>query len=112
MPQDNVRTAQTIEEAGVHAGLPNAEQAAHRSRKHYAKLVDQYFDYAHSNRLEEVVAMFTDDAFATFVVAPEPFSARRPSAASTRSSSRTTRTSSPRSSPSSSRGTARSASRR
>ena len=43
------------------------------SRDHYAALVAQYFESAHSNRLEEVVAMFTDDAFATFVVAPEPF---------------------------------------
>lgn len=42
-------------------------------RDHYAALVTKYFEYAHSNRLEEVVAMFTDDAFATFVVAPEPF---------------------------------------
>ena len=44
-----------------------------RSREHYADLVSKYFRLAHSNRLKEVVAMFTDDAFATFVVAPEPF---------------------------------------
>jgi hypothetical protein len=43
------------------------------SRDYYAALVAQYFESAHSNRLEEVVAMFTNDAFATFVVAPEPF---------------------------------------
>ncbi|HEY9421682.1 MAG TPA: nuclear transport factor 2 family protein [Thermoanaerobaculia bacterium] len=53
------------------------EQVAHdtkrRSREHYAYLVSKYFRLAHSNRLEQVVAMFTDDAFATFVVAPEPF---------------------------------------
>ncbi|MFL6237681.1 MAG: nuclear transport factor 2 family protein [Thermoanaerobaculia bacterium] len=61
MSQDNVRTEQ-----------PPTEHATH-NRKHYAELVDKYFEYAHSNRLEEVVAMFTDDAFATFVVAPEPF---------------------------------------
>lgn len=41
--------------------------------KHYAAIVAKYFDNAHSNRLEETVAMFTDDAFATFVVAPEAF---------------------------------------
>lgn len=46
---------------------------AKKSRDRYAELVDKYFEYAHSNRLEEVVAMFADDAFATFVVAPEPF---------------------------------------
>ena len=67
MSQDNVRTLQAVEEK------PVAEPDNQRSRRHYAKLVDQYFQYAHSNRLEEVVAMFTDDAFATFVVAPEPF---------------------------------------
>jgi hypothetical protein len=67
MSQDNVRTAQAVDEK------PLAEHDTQRSRHHYAKLVDQYFKYAHSNRLEEVVAMFTDDAFATFVVAPEPF---------------------------------------
>jgi len=67
MSQDNVSTLQTAEEK------PLAEHANQRSRQHYAKLVDKYFEYAHSNRLEEVVAMFTDDAFATFVVAPEPF---------------------------------------
>src|SRR6195952_545667 len=60
MSQDNVQTEV-------------AHDAARRSRDHYAKLVDKYFKYAHSNRLKEVVAMFTDDAFATFVVAPEPF---------------------------------------
>ncbi|MFT3770996.1 MAG: nuclear transport factor 2 family protein [Minicystis sp.] len=49
-----------------------AEAAKHR-RDHRAALVAKYFEYAHSNKLEEVVAMFTDDAFATFVVAPEPF---------------------------------------
>jgi hypothetical protein len=67
MSQDNVRTAQAVDEK------PLAEHDTQRSRHHYAKLVDKYFKYAHSNRLEEVVAMFTDDAFATFVVAPEPF---------------------------------------
>ncbi len=61
MSQDNVQTEQA------------AQNATHGNRHHYAALVDQYFTYAHSNRLEEVVAMFTDDAFATFVVAPEPF---------------------------------------
>jgi hypothetical protein len=66
MSQDNVRTVQAVEEK-------LAENATGKSRHHYAKLVDQYFEYAHSNRLEEVVAMFTDDAFATFVVATEPF---------------------------------------
>jgi hypothetical protein len=45
---------------------------SHR-REHYAALVAKYFENAHGNRLEETVAMFTDDAFATFVVAPEPF---------------------------------------
>jgi hypothetical protein len=66
MSQNNVSTVQAVEEKLT-------ENAAHKSRHHYAKLVDKYFEYAHSNRLEEVVAMFTDDAFATFVVAPEPF---------------------------------------
>ena len=61
MSQDTVRTEQDPNEHGPH------------NRKHYAELVDKYFKYAHSNQLEEVVAMFTDDAFATFVVAPEPF---------------------------------------
>jgi hypothetical protein len=69
MSQDNVQTVQAVDEK------PLAEHTPH-SRKHYAKLVDKYFEYAHSNRLEEVVAMFTDDAFATFVVAPEPFSGK------------------------------------
>lgn len=64
MSQDNVQTEQ------------DAQDTTHRSRRHYAQLVDQYFTYAHSNRLEEVVAMFTDDAFATFVIAPEPFSGK------------------------------------
>jgi hypothetical protein len=64
MSQDNIHTHQAP-----------AEHASH-NRKHYAELVDKYFEYAHSNRLEEVVAMFTDDAFATFVVAPEPFSGK------------------------------------
>ena len=49
------------------------DTAARHSREFYADLVSKYFRCAHSNRLEEVVAMFTDDAFATFVVAPEPF---------------------------------------
>lgn len=49
------------------------QDATRRSRDHYADLVSKYFRLAHSNRLEEVVAMFTEDAFATFVVAPEPF---------------------------------------
>jgi hypothetical protein len=66
MSQDSVQTVEAVEEKQ----LP---EQAHRSRKHYAELVDKYFQYAHSNRLEEVVAMFTEDAFATFVVAPEPF---------------------------------------
>jgi hypothetical protein len=70
MSQDNVLTVQAVDEE------PLAEHATQRSRHHYAKLVDRYFEYAHSNRLEEVVAMFTDDAFATFVVAPEPFSGK------------------------------------
>jgi hypothetical protein len=61
MSQDNV---QDTHDGGVHG---------EHNRKHYAALVDKYFEYAHSNRLEEVVAMFTDDAFATFVVAQEPF---------------------------------------
>ena len=47
--------------------------AEHAGRDRYAALVAKYFEDAHGNRLEEVVAMFTDDAFATFVVAPEPF---------------------------------------
>lgn len=64
MSQDNVRTVQDTHEAGAHGK---------HNRAHYAALVDKYFEYAHSNQLEEVVAMFTDDAFATFVVAPEPF---------------------------------------
>ena len=64
MAQDDVRTVQDTHEARAHGK---------RSRAHYAALVDKYFEYAHSNRLDEVVAMFTDDAFATFVVAPEPF---------------------------------------
>jgi hypothetical protein len=64
MSQDNVRTKQAPVEHGPH------------NRKRYAELVDKYFEHAHSNRLEEVVAMFTDDAFATFVVAPEPFSGK------------------------------------
>jgi hypothetical protein len=61
MPQHDVQTEQV------------AQNATRRSRKHYAALVAEYFRCAHSNLLEEVVAMFTDDAFATFVVAPEPF---------------------------------------
>lgn len=64
MSQDNVRTVHDNQEAGAHGN---------HNRAHYAALVDKYFEYAHSNRLEEVVAMFTDDSFATFVVAPEPF---------------------------------------
>jgi predicted SnoaL-like aldol condensation-catalyzing enzyme len=68
MSQDTVETIQTVEE-------PLAKHAPH-NRKHYAELVDKYFKYAHSNRLEEVVAMFTDNAFATFVVAPEAFSGK------------------------------------
>ena len=65
MSQDNVSTVQAVDE--------KLTENARKGRHHYARLVDQYFEYAHSNRLEEVVAMFTDDAFATFVVAPEPF---------------------------------------
>jgi hypothetical protein len=64
MSQDNVRYDH------------NEDHPSPGSRKHYAKLVDQYFDFAHNNRLDEVVAMFTDDAFATFVVATEPFSGK------------------------------------
>ena len=67
MSQDNVHVVQAVEEK------PLAEHAHQSRRDHYAALVAKYFEYAHSNRLEEVVAMFTDDAFATFVVAPEPF---------------------------------------
>jgi hypothetical protein len=67
MSQDNVRSSQAVAEA---------EPTNQGHRHQYAELVDQYFTYAHSNRLEEVVAMFTDDAFATFVVAPEPFSGK------------------------------------
>ncbi len=52
---------------------PLDQYAAKTGRDHYASLVTKYFEYAHGNRLEEVVAMFTDDAFASFVVAPEPF---------------------------------------
>jgi uncharacterized protein (TIGR02246 family) len=62
--QDDVRTVHDGHETSAHGK---------RSRAHYAALVDKYFEYAHSNQLEEVVAMFTDDAFATFVVATEPF---------------------------------------
>jgi hypothetical protein len=55
------------------------EQATHESNRHnrdfYSDLVSKYFRLAHGNRLE-VVDMFTDDAFATFVVAPEPFSGK------------------------------------
>jgi hypothetical protein len=36
---------------------PLAEYATQSSRAHYAALVAKYFEYAHSNRLEEVVAM-------------------------------------------------------
>ncbi len=61
MSQSNVQTEQV------------AQNTTRRSREHYADLVSKYFRLAHSNRLKEVVAMFTDDAFATFVVAPEPF---------------------------------------
>ena len=64
MSQDNVRTEQATQDT------------TRRGRDHYADLVSKYFRLAHSNRLEEVVAMFTDDAFATFVVAPEPFSGK------------------------------------
>lgn len=53
-----------------------ADAVANSGRAHYAALVTKYFEYAHSNRLEEVVALFTDDAFATFVVAPEPFNGK------------------------------------
>lgn len=51
---------------------PIDQYVAKTGRDHYAALVAKYFEYAHNNRLEEVVAMFTDDAFATFVVAPDP----------------------------------------
>ncbi len=67
MLQDTIQVAQDHDQKSL------AEQASHKSRHHYAKLVSKYFEYAHSNRLEEVVAMFTEDAFATFVVAPNPF---------------------------------------
>lgn len=62
MSQSNVSTEQVTQDATTRHG-----------RDFYADLVSKYFRLAHSNRLEEVVAMFTDDAFATFVVAPEPF---------------------------------------
>lgn len=52
---------------------PLEQHVARSGREHYAALVTKYFECAHGNRLEEVVAMFTDDAFASFVVAPEPF---------------------------------------
>lgn len=52
---------------------PLDQYVAKTGRDHYAALVTKYFESAHGNRLEEVVAMFTDDAFASFVVAPEPF---------------------------------------
>jgi ketosteroid isomerase-like protein len=52
---------------------PIDQYVSKTGRDHYAALVTKYFEYAHGNRLEEVLAMFTDDAFATFVVAPEPF---------------------------------------
>jgi ketosteroid isomerase-like protein len=52
---------------------PIEQYVTKTGRDHYAALVAQYFEYAHNNKLEEVVAMFTDDAFATFVVAPDPF---------------------------------------
>ncbi len=55
MSQNGVSTEQAIQDA------------TRRSRDHYADLVSKYFRYAHGNRLKEVVAMFTDDAFATSV---------------------------------------------
>lgn len=51
---------------------PIEQYVAKTGRDHYAALVTKYFDYAHDSKLEEVVAMFTDGAFATFVIAPEP----------------------------------------
>ena len=74
MSQDNVSTVEVADEAGV--GGEHADERSRAHRKHYAELVNKYFDYAHHNRQEEVVAMFTDDAFGTFVVAPEPFSGK------------------------------------
>ncbi|APR87353.1 hypothetical protein A7982_12702 [Minicystis rosea] len=52
---------------------PIEEHVAKTGRAHHAALVTKYFELAHSNKLEEVIAMFTDDALATFVVAPHPF---------------------------------------
>src|ERR1044071_8031384 len=68
------REGGTMSQDTMQITRPIPEQSTKRNREHYAELVDKYFEYAHSNRLEEVVATFTDDAFATFVVAPEPFS--------------------------------------
>jgi len=69
MLQDTLQVAQVTQDNDQKS---LAEQD-NRNRHHYATLVSKYFEYAHSNRLEEVVAMFTEDAFATFVVAPNPF---------------------------------------
>jgi ketosteroid isomerase-like protein len=55
---------------------PIEQHVTQTGRDHYAALVARYFEYAHTNKLEEVVAMFTDDAFATFVIAPQPFSGK------------------------------------
>ncbi len=67
--QDNVSTLQAPPDAGK--GGEHADDRSREHRAHVAALVDKYFQYAHSNRLEEVMAMFADDAFATFVVYPD-----------------------------------------
>ncbi|HEX4499123.1 MAG TPA: hypothetical protein VIE43_25825 [Thermoanaerobaculia bacterium] len=78
-----------------------AGRPGHRrySREFYADLVSKHFRCAYGNGLEEVVAMFTDDPFATFVVAPEPFHGKQAIRGFYTSSSRTTRASSPRCTP-------------